>query len=212
MKKLEILGLFIIIVLNCSAQEIDRAQEAGYRQHKGFYLSMGVGPNFTGVTSEVVGDYNLKFTGTGAQFDIKIGGAIKENLILHATISSNTLSGPEITSGGSSQNGSNNLTLGEAMIGGGLTYYLTPSNIFFSGSMGIGGFTLIDDDNDTDISTDAGFSMQLKAGKEWWVSKRWGLGVALTYGKTKLTNTPGGSVEELMNSNNLGILFNATLN
>jgi hypothetical protein len=71
---------------------------------------------------------------------------------------------------------------------------------------------LTDSNNDISFSTDRGFSMQLKAGKEWWISKRWGLGVALTYGKTKLTNTPGGGVEELMNSNNFGILFNATLN
>ncbi len=104
------------------------------------------------------------------------------------------------------------MSLGEAMIGGGITYYIMPSNIFLSGSLGIGGFTLIEDDNNTNVSTDNGFSMQLKVGKEWWVSKKWGLGVALTYGKTKLTNKPGGSVEERMNSNNLGILFNATLN
>jgi hypothetical protein len=212
MKKVTILGFFIVIISICNAQTNDKTQEAGYRQHKGFFLSLSVGPNFSGITSEVVGDYNLKFKGTGAQFDLKIGGAIKENLILHATLTSNTMSGPEITSGGSSQNTSNNLTLGEAMIGGGITYYIMPSNIFLSGSLGIGNFTLIDNDKKTSVSTDRGFSMQLKVGKEWWISKRWGLGVALTYGKTKLTNTPGGGVEELMNSNNFGILFNATLN
>ena len=173
---------------------------------------MSVGPVFSGITDEVVGSYNLKFKGTGAQFDLKVGGAIKENLILHATVTSNTMSGPEITSGGSSQNTSNNLTLGETLIGGGITYYFIPANIYLSGSLGLGNFTLIDSDNDSSVSTDRGISMQLKAGKEWWISKRWGLGVAITYGKTKLTNTPGGGEEERMNSNNFGILINATLN
>lgn len=212
MKKVTIVGCLMTLISICSAQTNDKAQEDGYRQHKGFFLSMSVGPNFPSITAEIVGDYNLMFKGTGAQFDFKIGGAIKENLILHATITSNTMTGPEITSGGSSQNTSNNLTLGETMMGGGITYYVMPANISLSGSLGIGNFTLIDGDNDSSISTDRGFSMQLKVGKEWWISKRWGLGVAVTYGKTKLTNTPGGGVEELMNSNNFGILFNATLN
>ncbi len=212
MKKLKVLGLFIIIISTCSAQIIDRTYEAGYRQHKGFYLSMGLGPNFPSIKSEVIGDYDLTFTGVGAQFDLKIGGAIKENLILHATLLSNSMPGPKTTSAdGSSQKTSNNLTLGESMLGGGITYYLMPSNIFLSGSLGIGNFTVIDDDKESNVSTDRGFSMQLKVGKEWWVSKRWGLGVALTYGKTNLTNKPI-SGNELLRSNNFGILFNATLN
>jgi hypothetical protein len=200
------------IISICNAQTTEMTPEAGYRQHKGFFLSMSVGPNFPSITAEVIGDYNYKFRGTGAQFDLKIGGAVKENLILHATFTSNMMAGPEITSGGSSQNTSNNITLGETMMGGGITYYVMPANISLSGSLGIGNFTLIDNDNETSVSTDRGFSIQLKVGKEWWISKRWGLGVAVTYGKTKLTNTPGGGVEELMNSNNFGILFNATLN
>jgi len=210
MKKVTILGCFMVIISICNAQTNDKKLEAGYRQHKGFFLSMSVGPNFPSITDEVVGDYNFKFTGTGAQFDLKIGGAIVENLILHATLTSNTLSGPKISSGGSSHSTSNDLTIGEAMIGGGITYYIMPANIFLSGSLGMGNFTLID--NETSVSTDRGFSMQLKAGKEWWISKRWGLGVALTYGKTKLTNKPGDGIEEFLNSNNFGILFNATLN
>ena len=167
------------------------------------------------ITSTKEGTQNLKFKGTGAQFDFKIGGAIKENLILHATLASNALSGPTISyldSNAGSQNTSNNLVLGEAMIGGGITYYVMPLNFFLSGSLGMGNFTVMDNDQGTSISSDRGLSMQLKAGKEWWVSRRWGLGLALTYGKTKLTNTPGGGVKELMNSNNFGILFNATLN
>ena len=212
MKKLTILVFILVFISTCYAQVNDKAQEIGYHRHKGFYLSMSAGPNFPSITSEVIGDYNLKFTGIGAQFDLKIGGAIKENLILHATLLSNTMSGPKTTSAdGSSQKTSNNITLGEAMLGGGITYYFMPSNIFLSGSLGIGNFTVIDDDSETNVSTDRGFSMQLKAGKEWWVSKKWGLGVSLTYGKTNLTNKPS-SGDELLRSNNFGILFNATLN
>ena len=213
MKRTTILSLFIVISSICNAQtDFYKTPKAGYHQHKGFYLSMSAGPDFAGINSEVVGNYKLNFNGTGGQFDLKIGGAIKENLILHATMTANSMTGPKITSGGSSQNTSNNLALGEAMFGVGITYYVMPSNIFLSSSLGVGNFTIIDNDKKTSISSDRGFSMQLKVGKEWWVSSKWGLGVALTYGKTQLTNSPGDGVKELMNSNNIGILFNVTLN
>lgn len=212
MKQFFILGLMFTMISFCNGQIINETQDDDYRKHQGFYLSLSAGPNFAHVNSEVVNLYNIDFKGTGAVFDLKIGGAIKEDVILHAALISKSMSGPEITSNGTSQNTSNNLSIGEAMIGGGMTYYLNPSNIFLSGTIGLGSFTLIDLDNETSVSTDRGFSMQLKVGKEWWVSKKWGLGIAVTYGKCKLVNTPGGGVEEFMDSNNFGILFNATLN
>jgi hypothetical protein len=211
MKRTTFLGLFILIFSICNAQFREKTQDNGFHQHKGFYLSMSLGPNFASISDKVAGNYDYVFSGTGAQFDLKIGGAISENLILHATIISNSLTGPNIKSDGESRKTSNNLTMGEAMFGAGITYYVMPSNILLSGSLGLGNFTVLDNDQKKSVSSDRGFSMQLKAGKEWWVSKRWGLGVALTYGSTNLTNSPGGSVKELMNSNNIGILFNASL-
>lgn len=212
MKKTTILGLILFLTSICSAQISAEAQEDDYHKHLGFYLSLSTGPNFANITSEVKGSYKLGFNGTGALFDFKIGGAIKENLILHATLTTKSMSGPEVTSNGTSQNTSNDIIIGEAVIGGGVTYYMTPSNIFLSGTIGLGNFTLIDNKNETSVSTDRGFSMQLKVGKEWWISKKWALGIALTYGKSHLINSPGIGVNELMDSNNFGILFNSTLN
>lgn len=212
MKNTIILLLCILAALSLSAQQTESIAVKTGREHKGFFLSMSLGPNFPSITDEVVNSYNYKFTGTGLLFDFKIGGAVKEDFILHATITSASMPGPRITSEGSSLHLSNNLSLGEAMIGGGFTYYMMPQNIFFSASVGMGNFTLIDNDNETSISTDRGISLQLKAGKEWWVSKRWGLGIALVYGKTSLTNSPTNGLDELMNSNNIAVVFNATLN
>jgi len=187
-----------------------------YRQHTGFYLSMSAGPVFGKISTDVISPNPglVEFSGgSGAKFDLKIGGAVKENLILHGTIISSTLNGPVVKVGNQAGKASDNLTVGETMIGGGLTYYIMPSNIFLSGSAGIGRFTLLDTKDDTvNGSTDNGFSMQLKAGKEWWIGKRWGLGIALTYGKTVVHHGPYDGVEEKSNSNRFGILFNATFN
>lgn len=218
MKKVLVLCLVLFGFNNLKAQEEAlfnnlKTQEEGFHQHKGLYLSMSVGPLFGSVTDDL-GTYTMDMSGTGAQFDFKIGGAIKENLILHATLISNSLPGPSIKiSGNSSIKASDNLTVGEAMVGGGLTYYIMPSNIFLSGTLGLGNFSIIDtNDNNNNVSTQRGFSMQLKIGKEWWISKKWGLGISLTYGKTNLTNKPSAGIVEKLDSNRFGILFNSTLN
>ncbi|MDP2234952.1 MAG: hypothetical protein Q8J88_00840 [Bacteroidales bacterium] len=192
------------------------AQET-QRQHKGLYLSLGLGPVFGNIEDFVkdntAGDYTLSMSGVGINFDFKIGGAVQENLILHATVTSSALPGPTITiEGNSSIKASDNMSVGEAMIGAGATYYFMPSNIFISGSAGIGNFSIINEDEKINISTDRGLSFQLKAGKEWWISKKWGMGIALTYGKTNLTNNPEAGLSEKLDSNRFAILLNASFN
>lgn len=210
MKNLIVLTIILLSFSLCSAQMKVRPDD--YQRHRGFYLSMSGGVNFANMTSKVINKYDFRFKGTGGVFDFKIGAAIKENIILHATLLSSSMSAPQVSSKGKTEKAPSSLTLGEAMIGGGLTYYHQALNIFFSGSIGLGNYTLIDDAANISISTDRGFAMQIKIGKEWWISKRWGLGIAFTYGKTNLNNKPSPAVNELMDSNNFGILFNASLN
>src|ERR1035437_5161581 len=181
--------------------------------HKGFYLSMALGPVFGNITDAgidpVIGNYNITFSRTGAMFDFKIGGAVTDNLIIHATLMSSSVAGPSISGNGNVFNSPNNLSIGEGMIGGGLTYYIMPSNIFLSGSIGSGLFTL--DYNTISTSTQRGFSYQLKGGKEWYVSRKWGLGIALSFSSTSVNNGFSGGAETL-NSGRFAVLFNATLN
>jgi len=212
MKRTTLLALFILIFSICNAQYRETTQEYGYHQHNGFYLSMSMGPTFPSISDKLQGIYDYVFSGTGAQFDLKLGGAIRENLILHATLTSNSLVGPTVKSDGQSMKASNDVTLSESMIGVGLTYYVMPANIFFSGSLGLGNYTIQDTNiNTNSVTTDRGFAMQLKVGREWWVTSRWGLGFAITYGKTVVNNKVGAGGIEKLDSNNIGIVFNASL-
>ena len=154
MKRTTFLSLFILIFSICNAQFREKTQDYRFHQHKGFYLSMSLGPNFASISDKVAGSYDYVFSGTGAQFDLKIGGAISGNLILHATIISNSLTGSKIKSDGVSQNTSNNVTIGEAMFGAGITYYVMPSNILLSGSLGLGNFTVLDNGQKNSVSSD----------------------------------------------------------
>lgn len=209
MKRILLLSSIILSIVNIKAQE---TKPRGYHKHDGFYLSMCLGPNFVDITNNVENDAIYKYSGTGTLFDLKIGGAIRENVILHGTLLSYDLTGPKIESNGQSQRASNKISIGEIMLGGGITYYLMPSNTFISASAGIGGFLLTNEKDDIDVSTDKGFAIQLKIGKEWWISKNWGFGIGITYGNSNVTNKPNQYITERLNSNNWGILFNTTFN
>lgn len=173
------------------------------RTHKGFYLSMALGPAFGTIDAETsLG--NLDISGTGIGFDMQIGAALRENLILHGTIGLKSIYGPAIND----VEINDEYSIDEFIMGIGMTHYFS-NNFFITGNVGAGNFSFSDDN--TSISTDDGFSFQLKAGKEWWVSARWGLGVVLEYGTTSLTDTSGGEHDK-WNSNRFSVRFIATLN
>ena len=225
MKKLLIAGIILLGFNQLKAQDVITQQQItqqldGYHRHDGFYLSMSIGPVFGNVmvNTKSYGTLNtINMSGTGGVFDFKIGGAIRENLILHADLISNGIAGPTIETtrnlSTTSVKAPDTFGVGEAMYGVGMTYYVMPSNILISGTLGLGKFTLTDTkDTKNNMTTQGGLSLQLKLGKEWWVSKNWGLGVGLTYGTTKVTNESTGNPTEELNSNRFGILFNTTFN
>jgi hypothetical protein len=217
MKKVLILYLILFGFNNLTAQTVlfknEPPHSYGYHKHDGFYLSMCYGAVFGNILDEY-NSTSMDMSGMGSLLDLKIGGAIRENLILHATIISQVIAGPTITiPGEGTAKAPSNFVASEVMFGVGLTYYVMPSNMFFSGTLGYGNFGIMDSENSgNDVTTEKGLSIQLKIGKEWWISKNWGLGVAFTYGKTMVTNTPNMGPVEQLESNRFGLLFNTTYN
>lgn len=223
MKKLLVICLILCSIYGVKGQE--KVQPLmGYHQHKGFYFNMNVGPVF-GNVNDRVNPYGyqspaLNFTGTGALLDVKIGAAIYENIILHAAFISNSLVAPTVTTTLSSSNynptirkKTDSFSIRESMLGIGFTKYVTPSNVFLSATFGAGYFSTRDTQNSlNNTSTDPGFSMQVKVGREWWISGNWALGLGLSYGKTKLRNVSATRDVESFNSNRIGMVLNTTFN
>ena len=210
--KIVLVILITILGTQSYSQDIQPLKEQSGRRHRGFFLSYSPGINITNV--KATDNYGSStFKGVGLGNDFKIGGTIKENLILHATILGHGTYEPTIYDANSRQNGNRakDIDFGEFLIGAGITYY-TPNNFLFSTSVGLGGFSLTDYSTDEDGSTDRGFSLQLKAGKEWWVSSRLGLGFAFYYHYTNVLNQAGSIDEERLIGNNFGIVLSTTLN
>ncbi len=202
--------LFFLTALNTIAQDYRFINYSN--DHQGFFLALNAGVNHVDILNEVEDDGNYFYRGLGSIFDLKIGGAVAPNFILHGTYLSYYMQGPEVQYGYETIKASNRIGLGEGLIGGGLTYYIMPSNTFLSASLGLGIFTIDNDIEGYSGSTNIGLGYQLQAGKDWYLSKKWGLGFAFTLGVCDVTNKPEDSAVEKLNSNNWSIMLHATLN
>jgi hypothetical protein len=197
------------------------AQNPGARMHDGFYLSLSAGG--AGGTTEAdltgaAGSWdNIKFTGPGGIVDLKIGGAVAPNFIVSFDLIGRNVPGPKLETIGGTETLDEDVVLSDGTAGLGLTYYLMPSNVFVSGTLGVARFTFQDlDDEDSDpVQTNPGLSLHAKIGKEWWVSDNWGLGVALGYGFVGAERDEDGNNDEFNGdyaSHKVYLLFNTTFN
>ena len=214
MKKLILISLVSFICLQAYSQNFYMPKQYTGRKHRGFYFSGAWGVNSTNMNVDSKNYGQATYKGTGAVMDLKIGGAITEDLILHATILVQGMTGPKINSdywGINDIKADDKISISQGLIGGGLTYY-TPENILLSASLGIGGFTFENEREDLEFSTDNGFSFQLKAGKEWWVSRKLGIGVAVYYQNINVLNQKGNEAEETIKSNSFGVVGSLTFN
>ena len=126
----------------------------------------------------------FEISGLATDLDLKFGGRIANDLLLHVTLAGATSAGSEDV--GEEDKVKVNLSI----LGLGTTYYFL-NNYFATASFGMSEFHI-----DSDIATFTakaedivsnlvcGLAFQIGAGKEWWVSENWGIGmsVALLYG------------------------------
>jgi len=132
--------------------------------------------------------------------------AMAEGLVLHADLWG-TGTGPHKRNGSYSE-------LAVGGVGLGVTYYLMPWNLFFTGSVGPATSVFVQhldtedgskDRTKTEIGTGIGVKAQI--GKEWWVSDNWALGVAI---QGDFSHTRGGDSRFTQGGGT--VLFTATFN
>jgi hypothetical protein len=206
--------ILLISFLHAKSQDFQIPQRYTGKKHRGFFLSCSPGINFTQIAVESEKYGYSSYEGFGSGFGLKIGGALVENLILHATMLVHSVEGPKIKSDVVWFNNiklDNSVSLTEGMMGIGLTYY-NSYNYLISGTIGMGGITLVKEKENYNFSTDNGFSLQLKAGREWWIAPNFGIGAAAYYQYSNIHSQAGTIVEEFITTNNIGVVLSATLN
>lgn len=217
-------NVILALCLTSALPALVTAQGAdGARRHDGFFLS--ISPGVAGGSSEAdlgggAGSWdNITYSGPGGILDFKIGGAVAENFILSFDVIGRNVPGPDLETVGGTTELDEDVILSDGTLGLGLTYYVMPANIFFSGTVGVGRFVLTnpteDADDDETVETNAGLSLHAKIGKEWWVSDNWGLGVAAGYGFLGAERNENDSDSDFngdYSSHKFYVLFNTTFN
>jgi hypothetical protein len=164
---------------------------------KGLFLRFMAGLGF----SSMKFNYNTNYEAMGGLFHFQIGAEISENLVIFGDIGGFSLSDPKA-------NGYQftDTTIMRTSLGIGLSYYIMPANMHFSGSILMGQSSIT-------ISASEGTSkwgpgVFLCMGKEWRSGKRWGLGAAgfFELGKSK----DQGYLAEDITNQIIGIAFTAT--
>ena len=161
-----------------------------FHLRKGFHFEFGLGPAFGTITDKGTQSgnlYNMEFSGAGFGIDLKLGGYVQDNLALTFDILSKAISSPTVVINGTTVPTSNDYSISEVTYGAGFTYYLMPSDVLLSATLGAGTFV---SQNSYHITsrTDYGFSLQLKVGKHWWISEKWGIAVSGAYGTTSASD------------------------
>jgi hypothetical protein len=143
-----------------------------------------------------------------------VGGAPTRDLVIFGRVRGSWIFDPKVRVGDRRADASDDLVVSQSLLGAGINYYLMPINIYFGGAIGFSTITSTWDRGgnlgDAHQDSDVGFGIDLDAGKEWWVSNNWGLGVAL---RLSLASVPAGSEEPqdaVYGSGFVTLLFSAT--
>jgi len=203
-----------LLIASLSLCTIATAQNAS-ETHDGFFLAFGLGAGPAYSETEISEDFGtITNAGMGTSFDFRIGSAITEDFILHATLLGDGMTDPKTTM----PNGTSGTLfkeLGLSILGAGFTKYVMPANIFVSATGGLAQITVQSKNSSELQKIDAkGIGLQLKAGKEWWVSSNWALGFAVDfeYASIKSDDYRLGTyiVNETDTYRNIGFQFSAT--
>jgi hypothetical protein len=187
----------------------------GAETHDGFFLRLTTGPAGGAVSLDIPDQDERTYSGGGWSSSLDIGGALARDLVVFGRLRGAWLFDPKVRDGNQTVDlGGDSFFVTQGLIGAGINYYVMPLNIYFGGAIGFAtvatGRTRRGEDADTQ-SSDVGFGIDLDAGKEWWVSDNWGLGVAL---RLSLASVPAGkdvaARDAVFGSGFVSLVFSAT--
>lgn len=144
--------------------------------HEGFFARVYLGPAY--VSSKASdGANHVEISGGGGAFGLAAGWAINKNLIVYGEIFDDVAVGPTLTINGQSSTADDDVSAGVVGFGAGAAYYFMPVNAFVSGTLSFSELSIQENGQET-ANTDVGPGVSLMAGKDWWIGRNTGLGVA----------------------------------
>ncbi len=165
----------VILVLGFFFPSCLIAQESSdIRTHEKFYLRFLAGMGSGNIVLSYIGS-DMVFSAVSGLFHFQIGSEIAENLVLFGDFGGFSLTEPTVEWQGLPST-AKDTDISSFGIGAGLSYYIMPADIYLSGSFLLSQVILESDDIEAEGKMGPGVFICI--GKEWWVGKKWGLGIA----------------------------------
>jgi hypothetical protein len=144
--------------------------------HEGFFVRFTLGVGYLSASESYHGA-TLSYSGFGVTAGGALGGAVAPNLILFGEILGTSVINADQNYGGSL--GSSGYDVEMYGFGPGIAYYLEPANLYFSGTLAFTKISFSDTYSQYPAGdTNLGLGVSLMVGKEWWIGRRLGLGLA----------------------------------
>jgi hypothetical protein len=141
--------------------------------HKGGYARVMLGGGYASMAENIDGA-DTTIHGGAFGFNVDGGYFVLPNLALGADLSIFGLAKPTVTQN-SMDVGSSNTTVDFIGLGLGVTYF-APGNVYLGANVGMAVASV--EANNQMANSDTGVGTGAVIGKEWWVSPRWGIGLA----------------------------------
>jgi len=205
-------------------EDVPPRPDPGNRAHDGFMFrgTLGFGasslsetPRGGTLNAADTDERATTYSGASLGLSLDFGASVIDDLVLHARLGFNGLLAPSVTVDGVDQGSFDTAGVSAGFFGLGVTYYLMPLDGYVTGAIGWSGlsfsFDSLGGQRARHWSTQSGLGLQLDVGKEWWVSRSWGLGAALRGSYTGLRDldTKAGRNADYTFLG-LGVLFSAT--
>jgi hypothetical protein len=189
--------------------------------HDGLYLRVQSGLGYLRTSESYAGASDV-FSGVGATVQAAVGAAMIGHLILSAEVVVTAVRNADWTSqgpvlgNGPYESGRDLTLLG---VGPAVSYYL-PSNYYASASLLVSKLWFLDANTDLPPpDTEWGLGGAVAIGREWWLSRNWGLGVAAQFNDAVMAHhlvdhrtKNAVPISPLVNVINFGLLMSATYN
>ena len=172
--------------------------------HDGFYLRLMLGGGYAEMTNSQTGQ-DVKISGNALGLDINLGYFLSPNLALGADLYGSGVQGPTLSVNGQTMTADSSTQLTFAGVAGGITYFIPDPNVYLGASIGLAQGS-VQMNGQTQSRSPQGWGVHLLAGKEWWVSPHWGIGLAVDFFKMSLPDD-NNSTDSVLGG---GLLFSSS--
>ncbi len=201
--------IFAILILSAFNMSYGQQKKAIQYKHEGFFARGTFGLGSTTI-SETVQENKIDISGFSGDMNIQIGYSVTENLQLFGVAGYNSITEPKYKINGVEATTTTSSEVSLFRIGAGVTYYFMPYNAFITFDI-TSGQNEIEVDNVSNKS-DHGVVFNFGAGKEWWVSKDWGLGAMFYFYTGTIKDATVNRITPDIKNTGFGIAFTATYN